>query len=262
MEPSSHESLTPSERLLLRARAFETLAVAFGYPDDSRRARLDALLDGLSGFADEAPGGAELLELRAAYAGSEPADVEATFNRLFSGAMDSVPFETAYERDIFRKQHALADIAGFYRAFRLDVPAASRMQVDHVGVELDFCAQVLARWAYAVDASLEDRAEACRDALAKFVEDHLGRFVDALAEAVASQDGGPFFVALANATRAVVGAEAATLGVTPDKLASRYVMSDDAALPTCGASSCDGCEPEAAPMPCPRPSGVVRLPVS
>lgn len=246
---------------MLRARAFETLAVAYGYPDEARRTRLDALLDGLAAFADDAPGGASLLALRAAYAGSEPSEVEATFNRLFSGAMDSVPFETAYERDIFRKQHALADVAGFYRAFRLDVPAATRMQVDHVGVELDFCAQVLARWAYAVEEGLGDRAEACRDALAKFLEEHLGRFVDAFADAVAAQDAGTFFVALADATRAVVAAEVDALGVAPDKLASRHVAPDDAALPVCGASSCDGCEPEAAPIPCPRPPGATRLPV-
>lgn len=233
-----------ADHLILRAGIYQFLALAYAYPLPGVAERLKALADALESWMREAvPGGpvspacvAECVAVRA------EAEREAEFNRLFSGAMAVAPHETAYERDIFRKQASLADIAGFYRAFGFELPGETRWQPDSAGVEMEFCSILLQRQARALEEGWPERVGVTADAYRGFLEDHLGRWVEAFAGDLERTAELEYYRRLAAMTRAWVGLELAEMGVEPDRLSSRQVYSDDLETPTCGG--CTGCGPE------------------
>lgn len=251
-----NETVTPADLLMVRAGLYELLAVGFSYPSDAQQERLMMLAaDLVPWLALTLPDWRERLQaLQQSGAGTDGSALEADFNRLFSGSMEAVPFETAYERDIFRKQHALADIAGFYRAYGFCLPEGTRWQSDHVGVEMEFCAIVLQRMARAVAEGWEEQAAICLETLRSFLLDHLGRWSDALAQDLIGATALPYYQQLARLTREWVALEVGALGLEPDRLSARVTYADDAALPNCGG--CTGCGPAGPVGPvgsCPRP---------
>jgi putative dimethyl sulfoxide reductase chaperone len=131
------------------------------------------------------------------------------------GRGDNSPYETEYGRDRpLRKGAELADLAGFYRAFGLD-PGTSGEMPDHVAVECEFYA-VLELKAQALDARGDaEGSSIVRDAQQKFLADHLGRFVGALAgrPGVLSST---FYRATADWVCALVAAECARHGAAPE----------------------------------------------
>lgn len=251
----SANTLSPAEGLLLRAAMYELLAVGYAYPDAGWRQRLLDLAAELApwvGLLDpQWPG--RLAALQAAASATDPAAAEADFNRLFSGGMDAAPLETAYEPDIFRKQHALADMAGFYRAFGFQLPAATRWQPDHLGVQMEFCAILLQRTALALEQDWGEQVEICVDALRKFLGDHPGRWATAFAADLSRAAREPFYQHLAAVTSSWVELELRILDLAPDRLRARKIDPGDLELPTCGG--CSGCGPQG-PVPgapCPLP---------
>lgn len=247
--------VTPVQGLLLRAAMYELLAVGYTYPGAAQRQRVQELAAGLAPWIDLVdPVWSDRLRQFGEHVGAAvAAEMEAEFNRLFSGAMDAVPHETAYDPDIFRKQAALADIAGFYRAFGFQVADGGRWQPDHIGVELEYGAILLQRAARALEHCWEEQVEICADALRKFLLEHLGRWASAFTSDLERQANLPFYQHLARVTREWVEAELAALGLQPDRLRARQVSADDLELPTCGG--CTGCGPAGpvAGAPCPLP---------
>lgn len=239
--------LTPVEGLMLRAALYQLLAHGFAYPGPAQRRQVLEMAAELSPWAGMIdPRWADRLgQLAQSLEAAEHETVEAEFNRLFSGAMAVAPYETAYERDIFRKQNALADIAGFYRAFGFAVVEASRWQPDHVGVQLEYCAILLQRTAQAVEQNWEEQTAICVDAFRKFLAEHLGRWSDAFAADVDRAAALPFYRLMAELTREWLALEMQVLEVEPDRLSSRHVAADDGEAPTCGG--CTGCGPEGPP---------------
>jgi putative dimethyl sulfoxide reductase chaperone len=242
------EPLDPTDGVIIRAAMYQMLATGYAYPDPQQRAQLLELARDLAPcLALIDPDWPSRLGLLAQnLAETAPPEQEAEFNRLFSGAMACSPYESAYEKDIFRKQHALADIAGFYRAFGFTIPEGSRWQPDHIGVQLEYCAIVLQRTAQALGGAHAPQAELCVDALRKFLQDHLGRWTDAIADDLARQSASPFYRCLAGLTREWVGLEVASLDLAPDRYGARTVTADDLSLPVCGG--CTLCGP-AGPVP-------------
>jgi nitrate reductase assembly molybdenum cofactor insertion protein NarJ len=82
------------------------------------------------------------------------------------------------------KTTELSDISGFYNAFgfKLTENGMQREMLDHVGVECEFYAILLAKQAYLVDTNELEGAEIVLDARKKFLQDHLGRFVSSIAK--------------------------------------------------------------------------------
>jgi nitrate reductase assembly molybdenum cofactor insertion protein NarJ len=146
-------------------------------------------------------------------------------------------YETEYGREhALVKGHALADIAGFYRAFGLEFGGQEGVHemLDHVSVELEFYALLLMKQeALATGADAAGQAIVL-EAQQKFLDAHLGRFVSAIATrpgVTASAFYGPVLAWC----RDLVAAECARLGVCPlpaDWLSAR----DEAQEMRCGGN--------------------------
>jgi nitrate reductase assembly molybdenum cofactor insertion protein NarJ len=198
--------------LLARARDFTLASLALEYPGQEVIDTLTELKphlashDGLGPLTEAVHQG--LRQLQNSYA------------QLFENGKSRVSlYET--EHGPMRgaaKGNDLADIAGFYQAFQLaqDDETVHEM-LDHVAVELEFYGHLLLKQ-YVLTQS-ED-AEGCaivEDARRKFLESHLGRFVDVIAQRPSVRGDAIYGPALAWCAR-VVAEECAALGVQPPPL--------------------------------------------
>ncbi|HEX5009732.1 MAG TPA: molecular chaperone TorD family protein [Planctomycetota bacterium] len=99
------------------------------------------------------------------------------------------PYETDWcpqTFSVFRSQQ-LADVAGFYRAFGLQPSRDAPERPDHVALELEFMAWLLAKECHALQAGgpeAAERAATCREAQRHFVRDHLAWWLPAFALAL------------------------------------------------------------------------------
>lgn len=123
-------------------------------------------------------------------------------------------YEAEYDRNRALTQGTtLADIAGFYRAFGLDI--ATRERPDHLALELEFMSVLTYKEALALRSKLTEEAEICRDAQRKFLEAHLGRWVGIFAQTVLEQTQSGFYRELALQLREFITAECQALGAQP-----------------------------------------------
>lgn len=96
------------------------------------------------------------------------------------------PYEGEYGMaSVFMKTQTMADVAGFYRAFGLEVGPGFHDRPDHLAAELEFMHFLLMKEAYAREHNLQDLAAEARKAQSQFLEEHLGTW------------GPPFFVSMA-----------------------------------------------------------------
>ncbi len=160
-----------------------------------------------------------LLEL--ARSNTELDTARAEYVGLFDHGAGRTPlYETEYGRMRgMSKGTELADISGFYQAFGLG-PGDSdeeREMADHLGVELEFYAVLLARQATLLEAGDSLGVEIVEDARRKFLVDHLGRFAPAIAQrdnVAGSEIYGPVF----GWARGLVEAQCLALGAVPAAL--------------------------------------------
>lgn len=159
-----------------RARDFALGSLAAAYPDDEL-AETFALFGPV---LREHPGLGPLV------AEHERAGVSALASRfidLFDQGKQRVSlYETEYGRMRgMSKGRDLADLSGFYRAFGLVLDDEAHEMLDHVAIELEFYAMLLAKEAHLGRAKDAEGVAIVADARTKFLTDHLGTFVDALA---------------------------------------------------------------------------------
>jgi putative dimethyl sulfoxide reductase chaperone len=196
----------------MTATDFLLASQLFGYPEAGASESLRQLLD-----AGAQPPPALRAQLEAIIASPAEADeLRSAYIDVFDrGRGENSPYETEYGRDRpLRKGAELADLAGFYRAFGLDQGAGAEM-ADHVAVECEFYA-VLELKARALDARGDaEGVSIVQDAQKKFLADHLGRFVGALALRPGVQ-GSAFYRATAEWVCALVAAECARHGANPE----------------------------------------------
>ena len=112
----------------------------------------------------------------------------------------------------FRQSQEMADIAGFYRAFGFDTGGEVRERPDHIAAELEFMHVLAIKEAWAAESGVSERVEVCADAGRKFIQDHLGRWVGLLAQALEASAGGGPYVALGRLAASFVRADAERLG--------------------------------------------------
>lgn len=106
------------------------------------------------------------------------------FGLLVSG--ECPPYETEYCPQTFSvyRSHSMADIAGFYRAFGLEPSRKSPERHDHIVLELEFMAWLIAKTLYALEEGEEDNANLCREAQVNFFRDHFAWWTPAFALAL------------------------------------------------------------------------------
>jgi TorA maturation chaperone TorD len=178
--PASHGPLGEVERRALEAAARElftphlpsaatgvTLAPTSATPEEAEALQLvDAAAEGI-GQADD-------------------------YYRVFGlvTCHDCPPYETEYQpvTDAFFRAQEMADIAGFYRAFGLAVRRELGERPDHIALELEFMASLLAKQrlarAQTDPAQAAERAAVCADAQKAFFRDHLGWWAGGFAQLV------------------------------------------------------------------------------
>ena len=144
------------------------------------------------------------------------AQYERTFGLLVSNACP--PYETEYinGKFTFQRSNALADVAGFYKAFGLRPSASHPDRSDHIVLELDFMARLIAleEAAHTNDSQGDDnRAEICRDAQARFLREHAAWWMPAFCKLVGLQNPDSIYAAAGEFLAALIPVERGLLSI-------------------------------------------------
>ena len=220
---------------LFRSAMYEFLMLAFAYPTEQVRERLDVLVEDLEEFPPAHDSG-YLEEARAVAAGLAalpPSSLAPVHNHLFEQSAVCSPFETEYEADPFAKGRQLADIAGFYRAFGMQVSADRPTMTDFLGTELEFMSLLSRKEAYAAVLGWKRRRRVAVEAERSFLRDHLGRWERVICGEItthAAADAGTgesAYGALARLTTRFVSEDVRRFGVHPLRLKHRMLSSGE-----------------------------------
>lgn len=236
-------TFTPRHRqdpalLLARQSLYRFLALSFADPRTGSWAVLDGLrrnplLSAAAALIGAAPGArpaqlglgeqplaalapAEILSRLPASEAELNAEYEATFGLLVTSACP--PYEVDYipEKFTFQRSNALADIAGYYRAFGFAVSGRHPERPDHVALELEFMSLLLGLHARAhADAPSpgREREAVCLQAQARFLGQHLAWWTPALARLLDRENPGGYFAAVGKVLAAFMPAERGLLAV-------------------------------------------------
>ena len=140
-------------------------------------------------------------------------DLQATHRRTF-GVTGSLGYETEYGLPHeYRQSQEMADLSGFYQAFGFTTGGAIRERADHVAMELEFMHVLALKEAYAIDRGVLEQVDVCVEAQGKFLQDHLGRWIDLYAQSLTHNTGEGIFSALAHFAADFITADANRLGV-------------------------------------------------
>lgn len=213
----------PSE-LLDQAALFRALACGFAYPGEGKRAQFLASLARLRARTRTNGRSARRLErLRRVWAQASEAELAADYTRLLVGGEAARLRETAYG-DALRigwRAAELADIAGFYAAFAMQSSSAEPDLPDHVSAELEFYSVLLIKLAYAASRGNAGQYAVTLRAARRFLEDHLGRWIGALASELEHSGAAAPYRALAHATQRWIEEACRHLRARPSRIAGR-----------------------------------------
>lgn len=162
------------------------------------------------------------------------------YARLFAhlGSAQCPPYETEFGYDnVFQKAEGLADIAGFYIAYGLDISSHQPDRVDFLGTELEFMAYLQLHEAYAREGEDPEHLDVCLSTQRKFLCDHLGRWVPTFAEILAANSVHRFYASMGLLLRHFVTHETKRLGIKPRPLLPPKGTSPNPDTFACGACS-------------------------
>ncbi len=166
-----------------RGNVYRFLSLGLSYPDAALLVQLKALLPSLEAgleALDEDGGLAPAGSVGAALGKQTLDDWRKSYLQSFGHTIskECPPYETEYgQTHIFEKSQSLADIAGFYRAFGVDLAPDLNDRLDHISVELEFMQLLCVKESYALaQGHAAENLALCRDAEAEFLEQHLGRW--------------------------------------------------------------------------------------
>jgi len=227
-------------QLLQRAARYRFLAAAFAYPEPSVLAELSE-----EGWRDPEQDPERLRRALASFrsvcAQADLAFLQEEYSVLFDRQVRCSPYESSYGdgRRLAGKPAELADIAGFYTAFGLELSRSHPEMPDHIAVELTFMSALCLKEAYALFHRLVEGQEVTREARRGFLSAHLGRWVGAFAESVEAAAEGVFFKAAAALLREFVAEECRTLGVTPSPVGGAAARDDQDDIACPFARACE-----------------------
>lgn len=209
-----------------RSGIYRLLSAAFFYPDQERVSFLTKGVEEVKGFLavlpeDEGQGIEEALEAFAATL--RPLSLEALqeeYGTIFGHVIsqECPPYEAQYQcSHIFQQAQILGDIAGFYRAFGLEVSDGAKDRLDHLAVELEFMYFLAYKEAYALAHHGGEAADLCREAQRTFFQDHLGRWAPLFFKLLDRKAQEGFYQKLASFAEGFLAKERKHLGVEPLK---------------------------------------------
>jgi TorA maturation chaperone TorD len=209
--------MTDLEKTTARSNLYAFLALGFSQPSEAQLARLKEMLatvamsgaiisDSMTSSIDAATG---------AIASRSLSDLATEYQASFtySASPDCPLNECAYgAKHIYQEVQELADIAGFYRAFGLEVRGE---RPDSLEVELEFCHLITLKEAIARQRKLDEEMAVCRDSVRAFLRDHLGRWADNIGRRAAVLFPGTAYESLGNLLSAFMALEIEGLQVGP-----------------------------------------------
>lgn len=115
----------------------------------------------------------------------------------------------------------LADIAGFYRAFGLDLQPSLNERQDHIGVEAEFMQFLCLKEAYALTKGhSKEQVALCREAQMKFLGEHLGQWAFSFVERLEMKADGNVYGLTGRLLTAFLALEMRTFGLDPGEAGS------------------------------------------
>ncbi|HSR56096.1 MAG TPA: molecular chaperone TorD family protein, partial [Alphaproteobacteria bacterium] len=186
------------------------------FPDEFRRDAWAEPLAALDGALSEM-----MIAVRATLDSAKPdrllevlqADFAAIFGHAVRGLCPAYELEYG-QGEIIQRASDLADIAGFYAAFGLDLAGPSSERPDHVCVEAEFMVVLAAKEATGIESGNEDLVTLSRDAQRKFLKCHLGQWVPAFARRVMDAGGDGYYARLARFADGLIAGECDRFGIS------------------------------------------------
>ncbi len=149
-------------------------------------------------------------------------DLQAEHRRVFSNVitLDCPPYETLFGNDhVFAQSHVMGDIAGYYRAFGVELSKDIHERVDHLSVEFEFMHFLAYKESYSRCHDGADKTDIVVEAQKKFVKNHIGRWVPLFCRMLAKKADTGLFKLIADMTTEWMDCETAFLGVVPQPYA-------------------------------------------
>ncbi len=230
------------ERALNRSKLYLLVSWSLLYPEDDEfldyvqcgefvedgRAAIDALDQALDGIGGERAK-QKLVLLRKQFdqvgkvVASECAnwqliDLQAEHRRVFSNVitLDCPPYETLFGNDhVFAQSQVMGDIAGFYRAFGVELSKDIHERLDHLSVEFEFMHFLAYKESYSRCHDGADKTQIVLDAQKKFVKNHIGRWVPLFCLMLGKKADSGLYKHVADLMAEWMDFEAAFLGVIP-----------------------------------------------
>ena len=216
---------------LARSRVYQFLSPGFSYPEPALAGFLKSNLPDTENWLsllEDRPGLEALQALKPVIMSCSPDELESEYVQTFGHTIgnECPPYEAEYDQaHIFQKSHALADIAGFYKAFGLELGPDFKDRLDHISVELEFMHFLCLKEAYALDKGhTEEQLAVCRETQTKFLGEHLGLWVFAFAERLDKKATGRLFELMAHLLSAFLTFEMRSLGLEPGKVRSLGIL--------------------------------------
>jgi putative dimethyl sulfoxide reductase chaperone len=225
------------QQTLGRAAIYQLLSLAFAYPDEEGLAELGAFITDVTEHPIATETG--LLEplghLSAALERTRTEELAGEHMRLFAGEVACSAHESEYAFDPFAKSRQLADVAGFYTAFGLEVAHDRRGLPDFISTELEFVSLMLRKQVYADSQGWSDRSDLTSHAIDAFLEDHLGRWAPMMSSEVSrvARDEAGFYAAAGELCRHYLTSEIKRRGIRPRPVRPRSTSEQDAAPFVC-----------------------------
>ncbi len=144
-------------------------------------------------------------------------DLQTEHRRVFTNVitLDCPPYETLFGNDhVFAQSHVMGDIAGFYKAFGVELSKDVHERLDHLSVELEFMHFLTYKESYSRCHDGIDKTEIVVDAQKKFIKNHIGRWVPLFCRMLSKKADTGLFKLIADCMSEWMDFEVAFLGVT------------------------------------------------
>ena len=143
-------------------------------------------------------------------------DLQTEHRRVFTNVitLDCPPYETLFGNDhVFAQSHVMGDIAGFYKAFGVELSKDVHERLDHLSVELEFMHFLTYKESYSRCHDGMDKTDIVVDAQKKFIRNHIGRWVPLFCRMLAKKSDDGLFKLIADCMSEWMDFEVAFLGV-------------------------------------------------